>query len=137
MGKLEEIIANIFELDLSQIKKEMTPADIETWDSLSQLNLISAVEKEFKIKLEFSEIFTQLKDVATSDILAKKASFMQVSKQLYLVCIDWHFIDGQGQVFADFAAFYQVLNINGALKIVNVTSHELESSLTLAEPLSW
>ncbi len=86
---------------------------------------------------EFSEIFTQLKDVATSDILAKKASFMQVSKQLYLVCIDWHFIDGQGQVFADFAAFYQVLNINGALKIVNVTSHELESSLTLAEPLSW
>ena len=30
MGKLEEIIANIFELDPSQIKKEMTPADIET-----------------------------------------------------------------------------------------------------------
>jgi len=50
MSKLEKIIANIFELDPSQIKKEMTPADIETWDSLSQLNLISAVEKEFKIK---------------------------------------------------------------------------------------
>ena len=46
MGKLEEIIANIFELDPSQIKKEMTPADIETWDSLSQLGLqISKLEK--------------------------------------------------------------------------------------------
>jgi len=52
MGKLEEIIANIFELDPSQIKKEMTPADIETWDSLSQLNLISSIENEFQIKFE-------------------------------------------------------------------------------------
>ena len=61
MGKLEEIIAKNFELDPSQIKKEMTPADIETWDSLSQLNLISAIEKEFQIKLEIDEIFTVMK----------------------------------------------------------------------------
>ena len=41
MGKLEEIIANIFELDPTEIKK-----DIETWDSLSQLGLqISKLEK--------------------------------------------------------------------------------------------
>ena len=72
MGKLEEIIANIFELDPSQIKKEMTPADIETWDSLSQLNLISAVEKEFKIKLEFSEIFTVMKIDDIYKLLSKK-----------------------------------------------------------------
>ena len=72
MGKLEEIIANIFELDHSQIKKEMTPADIETWDSLSQLNLISAIEKEFKIKLEIDEIFTVMKIGDIYDLLSKK-----------------------------------------------------------------
>ena len=72
MGKLEEIIANIFELDLSQIKKEMTPADIETWDSLSQLNLISAIEKEFQIKLEIDEIFTVMKIGDIYDLLSKK-----------------------------------------------------------------
>ena len=72
MGKLEEIIANIFELDPSQINKEMTPADIETWDSLSQLNLISAIEKEFQIKLEIDEIFTVMKIGDIYSLLSKK-----------------------------------------------------------------
>ena len=72
MGKLEEIIANIFELDPSQIKKEMTPADIETWDSLSQLNLISSIENEFQIKLEIDEIFTVMKIGDIYDLLSKK-----------------------------------------------------------------
>ena len=72
MDKLEEIIANIFELEPSQIKKEMTPADIETWDSLSQLNLISSIEKEFQIKLEIDEIFTVMKIGDIYEILSKK-----------------------------------------------------------------
>ncbi len=86
---------------------------------------------------EFGAIFTQLKEASTSDIIAQQATFQQVSEQLYLVCIDWGFIDGQGQVFADFAAIYHVLNTGDTLKIVNVVSHELESSLTLTESLSW
>ena len=72
MDKLEEIIAKIFELEPSQIKKEMTPADIETWDSLSQLNLISTIEKEFQIKLEIDEIFTVMKIGDIYEILSKK-----------------------------------------------------------------
>jgi hypothetical protein len=86
---------------------------------------------------EFGEIFTQLKEANTSDVIAKKASFVQMSEQLYLVCIDWYFIDDQGEVFADFAAIYHVLDTDGVLKIINVVSHELESSLTLTESLSW
>jgi hypothetical protein len=86
---------------------------------------------------EFSAIFTQLKDANMSNVIAKKASFEQMSEQLYLVCIDWDFIDGQGQIFADFAAIYHVLSTGDALKIVNVVSHELESSLILSESFSW
>ena len=72
MGKLEEIISNIFELDPTEIKKEMTPKDIETWDSLSQLNLMSAIEKEFQIKLEIDEIFTVMKIGDIYNLLSKK-----------------------------------------------------------------
>ena len=72
MGKLEEIIANIFELDPTEIKKEMTPKDIEAWDSLSQLDLLSTIEKEFKIKLEFSEMFTVMKIDDIYKLLSKK-----------------------------------------------------------------
>ena len=86
---------------------------------------------------EFSEIFTQLKSVKTSNVLAKKASYEQISEQLYLVCIDWDFIDGQGDVFADFAAVYHVLDIAGTFKIFNVISHGLENSLALANQLQW
>ena len=50
----------------------MTPKDIETWDSLSQLNLISAIEKEFQIKLEIDEIFTVMKIGDIYDLLSKK-----------------------------------------------------------------
>ena len=72
MGKLEEIIAKVFELDISKIKKEMTPLDIEMWDSLSQLNLVSSIEKEFQIKLEIDEIFTVTKIGDIYNLLRKK-----------------------------------------------------------------
>ena len=72
MGKLEEIIAKVFELDISKIKKEMTPLDIEMWDSLSQLNLISTIEKEFQIKLEIDQIFTVTKIGDIYNLLRKK-----------------------------------------------------------------
>ena len=72
MGKLEEIIAKVFELDISKKKKEMTPLDIEMWDSLSQLNLISSIEKEFQIKLEIDEIFTVTKIGDIYNLLRKK-----------------------------------------------------------------
>ena len=72
MGKLEEIIAKVFELDISKIKKEMTPLDIEMWDSLSQLNLVSSIEKEFQIKLEIDEIFTVTKIGDLYNLLSKK-----------------------------------------------------------------
>ena len=72
MGKLEEIIAKVFELDISKIKKEMTPLDIEMWDSLSQLNLISSIENEFQIKFEIDEIFTVMKIGDIYSLLSKK-----------------------------------------------------------------
>ncbi len=107
------------------------PCTLNTPDKIVLLSSHSDCQQEF------GAIFTQLKEAKTSNIVAKKASFEQVSEQVYLVCIDWDFIDGQGQVFADFAAIYHVLDVNGTLKIINVVSHELESSLTLQEPLSW
>lgn len=84
---------------------------------------------------EFGAIFTQLKDAGISDIIAQRASFQQMSEQLYLVCIDWDFVDEQKQTFADFAAIYHVLDCNGTLQIVNVVSHELSSSLALEHAL--
>jgi len=72
MGKIEEIISKTFEIKEEEIKKDLTPEDIEKWDSLSQLNLLSSIEDEFKINLEFDEIFTVMKIDDIYKLLEKK-----------------------------------------------------------------
>ena len=134
--KLKELFKNyqnaFLQCDLDGVSRcYHLPCTLNTPDKIVLLASPSDCQQEF------GAIFTQLKEAKASNIIAKQASFQQVSKQLYLVCIDWDFIDGQGQVFADFTAIYHVLDNDGTLKIINVISHELDNSLSLAEPLCW
>lgn len=54
--RLNAIFEDIFDDPSLKITDEMTAADVEGWDSLSHINLIVAVEKEFKIKLTTAEV---------------------------------------------------------------------------------
>lgn len=54
--KLSTIAAEIFGISAGDIELEMTPDDVEKWDSLNHLRLITAVESEFKIRLTMSQI---------------------------------------------------------------------------------
>ncbi len=54
--RLTTIFQDIFDDPSLEVKDEMTAADVEAWDSLSHINLIVAVEKEFKIKLTTAEV---------------------------------------------------------------------------------
>ena len=86
-----------------------------------------------------NEIFIQLKQANTAKIVARNASYMSINDNLLLACVDWDFIDDQGQVFADFCAYYHISILDGPeqkLSIVNVVSHELSNSLPLANVFS-
>ena len=88
---------------------------------------------------ELNDIFTQLKQANTVKIMAGNASYMSINDDLLLACIDWTFIDEQGQIFADFCAYYHLSILNNTekkLAIVNVVSHELTNSLSLANVFS-
>jgi acyl carrier protein len=54
--KLVEIVAELLDLEPALVKEELTPEDVELWDSLNHLRLMTAVEEEFKIKLSMQEI---------------------------------------------------------------------------------
>jgi acyl carrier protein len=54
--KLKEIVAELFELEPAAVNDVLTPDDVELWDSLNHLRLVSAVEEEFQIKLSMKEI---------------------------------------------------------------------------------
>ncbi len=104
------------------------PCTLNTPDKVVLLKDIKTCQQEF------SDIFTQLEQAKTSDIIAEKASYSLLSENLFFACIDWTFIDGQGEIFADFCAIYHLTLINNELKIINVISHDLSNSLTLDYP---
>lgn len=55
--KLNEIFEDVLDLDETPcLADESSAADIEEWDSLSHIQLIVAIEKEFKLKFTSLEI---------------------------------------------------------------------------------
>jgi acyl carrier protein len=56
MEKLNQILSNNFKLSLEDTSKNYGMKDIDYWDSLSHMNLIVAIEDEFKIQLTGDEI---------------------------------------------------------------------------------
>jgi acyl carrier protein len=54
--QLNAVFQDVFDDSSLQIRDDMTAADVEGWDSLSHINLIVAVEKNFKIRLTTAEV---------------------------------------------------------------------------------
>ena len=101
------------------------PSTLQTPDKVALLTDISVCQQEF------NEVFTQLQHAKTRDIIARKASYSAITRGLALVCIDWDFIDDEGEVFADFCAVYHITLLENEWKIINVVSHELSNSINL------
>ena len=63
--KLEKILKKVFKTE--KINLEGSIEDISEWDSFTHIQLINAIEKEFKIKVEFNDAM-----VMTSILIIKK-----------------------------------------------------------------
>ena len=59
---VQDIFRDIFDEDDMVIEDKTSSDDIEDWDSLNHINLVSAIEKEFEIKFALGELMA-LKDV--------------------------------------------------------------------------
>ena len=70
--RLNAVFHDVFDDPTIEVNERMTAADVEGWDSLSHINLIVAVEKEFKIRITTAEV-RQLKNVGDFiALIAKK-----------------------------------------------------------------
>jgi len=136
---IEQKLVNLFQSYISGFKKYdlaavqacyCLPCSLHTPEKIAYLGNSDDFAKEF------TEIFTVLQQAKTENILVTKASFNKSYNGAVDVCIDWAFIDDTGEVFADFCAFYHVVEIEQQYKIINVVSHELSNSVELMSSLS-
>ena len=56
LEEMQPIFMDVLDKDSITLNNETTADDIDEWDSLSQIQLILALEKHFKIKLSAKEI---------------------------------------------------------------------------------
>lgn len=54
--KLTEIFADVFDEEEMEISNETTAENIDEWDSLSHITLLSSIEDEFDIKFDMKSI---------------------------------------------------------------------------------
>ena len=68
---VQDIFRDNFDDDELVITRETSSDDIEDWDSLEQINLLTAIEKKFSIKFKLADV-RNLKDVGDLLDLVKR-----------------------------------------------------------------
>lgn len=56
MNRLKTILSKVLEIEEDKINDELSPGDVETWDSFNGLILVSELEDGFKIKFTMEEV---------------------------------------------------------------------------------
>lgn len=71
MDKLNKILVENFEIPESEVLKDLAMNDISSWDSLTHMALIVAIENEFEIELTGDDIADMTSCDAIRTIVAK------------------------------------------------------------------
>ena len=72
LNKLKQIFKEVFTNVKIDVTRELSAADVDEWDSLAHINIIIAIEKEFKISFLLEELDNQKKVGDTIDQILKK-----------------------------------------------------------------
>jgi acyl carrier protein len=72
LERIQSIFRDVFDNEALMVGRSTNATDIEEWDSLNNINLVVAIEKEFKVKFALSELVS-LKNVGDMvDLIGKK-----------------------------------------------------------------
>lgn len=72
LSKLTAIFRKVFSNDSLELKNELTANDVDQWDSLSHMILITEIENSFSIKFKLKEL-NKMRNVGDMiDIISSK-----------------------------------------------------------------
>ncbi len=70
--KLAEVLAEVFGMRAADITAQLTKADVGSWDSLKQMDLVVSLEREYDISLELMDIVAMTSVATIMEILTAK-----------------------------------------------------------------
>ena len=74
LPEIQEIFRNVFDDPNLIITRESNASTVEDWDSLAHVNLVTAIEKKYKIRFALGEL-QELKNVGDIvDLIEKKVA---------------------------------------------------------------
>lgn len=68
--RINTVFRDVFDDDSITVTEKTTANDIEDWDSLEHINLVSAIEKEFGIKFTMAQVVTMKNVGEMADIIS-------------------------------------------------------------------
>jgi acyl carrier protein len=74
LSAVQDIFRDIFDAQNLLVTDETDSDDIEDWDSMNHINLVSAVEKKFNIRFALGELQTLNNVGAMIDLMMQKLS---------------------------------------------------------------
>lgn len=74
LEEVQEIFQDIFDNDELVVTRETTAADVHGWDSLNNVNLMSAVERQYKIRFALGELASMKNVGEMIDLVVSKTS---------------------------------------------------------------
>ena len=72
LAKLQVIFQDVLDNEDIELNDQTTADDVEEWDSLTHVQLVVAIEKEFKVKFTSKEILSWKNVGALVDCIASK-----------------------------------------------------------------
>lgn len=55
--KIKEIAASVFNVEISEIDDNLAAGELEAWDSVGNLALLSSIEEELEVDIPIEDIF--------------------------------------------------------------------------------
>lgn len=71
--RLNDVFRDVFDDDSITVSDDTTAADIDGWDSLMHITLISAVEDEFDIKFDMKSVVAMKNVGDMADVIEQEA----------------------------------------------------------------
>lgn len=79
LDRVRSIFSDVFQVPLEQVTPQSSPETVPAWDSLQHLNLVLALEQEFRIQFTPEEIEQLLSVEVVAALLEEKRVACEVS----------------------------------------------------------